>query len=62
MSNYRIGAFEALQWAWYMMRNYRDHPGGVDEARKNIYQILLNMGEGADMDFEEEIHKFTLPH
>ena len=46
MSNYEIGAFEALQWAWHMLREYSDQPGGVYEARKAIQDVLLNMGKG----------------
>ncbi|MFQ6054124.1 MAG: hypothetical protein ACE5OO_07865 [Candidatus Bathyarchaeia archaeon] len=55
MSNYRIGAFEALEWAWYMLRNYKERPGGVDEARRRIQQVLSNMGEGSHIDFGEKI-------
>jgi hypothetical protein len=55
MSNYEIGAFEALEWAWYMLRNYKNNPQGVDEARKEILQILNNMGKGYEVNFKEYI-------
>jgi hypothetical protein len=62
MSNYQIGAFEALQWAWHMLRNYKDQPSGVDEARKAIQDVLLNMGKGDQVDFQEQIQNSAVPH
>ena len=61
MSNYQIGAFEALQWAWYMLREYRDQPGGVHEARKAIQDVLLNMGKGDKVDFQEQLQDSAVP-
>lgn len=55
MSNYRIGAFEALEWAWHMLRGYKDSPTGVDEARRLIQEVLSNMGNGAHIKFSEEL-------
>jgi len=55
MSNYQIGAFEALEWAWYALRRFRDEPTGVDEARRMIQEILTNMGKGHDVNFSEKI-------
>jgi hypothetical protein len=55
-----MGAFEALQWAWYMLRGYREKPYGIEEARKNIQEILLNMGKGIEVDFEAEINKYSV--
>ena len=57
MSNYRIGAFEALEWVWHMLRGFKDSPRGVDEARRLIQEVLSNMGQGAPVDFSEEISK-----
>ncbi len=61
MSNYQIGAFEALQWAWYMLREYRDQPRGVYEARKTIQDVLLNMGQGDKVDFQEQMQNSAVP-
>lgn len=61
MSNYKIGAFEALQWAWLMLREYRNQPGGVDEARKAIQDVLLNMGKGDQVDFQEQLQNSAVP-
>ena len=55
MSNYRVGAFEALEWAWYMLRGYKDRPRGVDEARRLIQQVLSNMGKGDHINFSERL-------
>jgi len=61
MSNYQIGAFEALQWAWHMLREYRDQPGGVYEGRKAIQDVLLNMGKGDQVDFQEQLQDSAVP-
>ena len=62
MTNYQIGAFEALQWAWHMLRSYREEPRGVDEARQAIQEILATMGRGSEVNFREETTQATLPH
>ena len=55
VSNYSIGAFEALEWAWHMLRTYRDQPKGVDEARYRIQEVLASMGEGDRVDFVKKM-------
>lgn len=55
MSKYQIGAFDALQWAWYMLRNYKDHPTGIDGARSAIEEVLKGMGKGNAMNFRDKI-------
>lgn len=60
MSNYQIGAFEALQWAWHMLRGYRNKPSGVDEARMAIQAVLADMGKGTEVNFLEETSRATL--
>ena len=62
MTNYQMGAFEALQWAWHMLRSYREEPRGVDEARQAIQEILATMGRGSEVNFREETSQATLPH
>lgn len=61
MSNYQIGAFEALQWAWHMLREYRDQPEGVYEGRKAIQDVLMNMGKGDQVDFQEQLQNSAVP-
>lgn len=55
MSNYSMGAFEALEWAWYMLRGYRGRPKGLEDARRLIQEILSSMGDGAHIDFNEKL-------
>ncbi|MFB0558856.1 MAG: hypothetical protein ACETVY_07055 [Candidatus Bathyarchaeia archaeon] len=55
MSGYRVGAFEALEWTWYMLRSYRGRPSGIDEARRAIQDVLMNMGRGDEVDFGDKI-------
>ena len=55
MSNYRTGAFEALEWAWYMLREHSDKPDGVDEARRVILEVLDKIGNGEKVNFSENI-------
>lgn len=59
MSNYQLGAFEALQWTWHILRNYKHKKKGVEEARQLILEMLLNMGKGAQLNFDEKISKTT---
>ena len=53
MSNYQIGAFEALEWAWHMLRTHKENPEGVEDARRIIKDVLSDMGEGTRMNFGE---------
>jgi hypothetical protein len=55
MVSYEKGAFDALEWAWYMLRNYRDHPGGLEEAREAIKEALAEIGNGTNIDFRQRI-------
>lgn len=55
MSKYQMGAFEALEWTWHMLRGCRDKPMGVDEARRMIREVLSNMGKGVHVDFGVKI-------
>ncbi len=61
MSNYQIGAFEALEWAWHMLHGYKDEPRGVDEARHAIKDLLTNMGKGDKVDFSDKIPQAPIP-
>jgi len=57
MSNYQVGAFEALEWAWHMLRGYRGKPRGMEEARRMIRETLLTMGQGEKVDFSQRIQE-----
>jgi hypothetical protein len=60
LSNYQTGAFEALEWTWYMLRSYKNKPSGLDKARKNIQEILANIGNGDMVNFQEQISKIQV--
>ncbi len=61
MSDYKVGAFDALEWTWHMLRSYRDRPKGVDEARSLIQEVLSKMGTGDLVDFGEKISEVKAP-
>ena len=48
MTGYHIGAFEALQWAWNMLRNKSTKKG-----REEIRAILTRLGGGERINFKE---------
>jgi hypothetical protein len=57
MSSYQIGAFDALEWAWHMLRNLKDSPEGIEDARRIIKDVLSEMGAGNHVDFCEFRHR-----
>ena len=59
MSGYEVGAFEALEWAWYMLRALKSKPDGVEDARRIIHDVLSSMGRGKDVDFSEYIRPYV---
>jgi len=61
LSDYKVGAFEALEWTWHMLRSYRDRPKGVDEARSLIQEVLSKIGTGDHVDFGEKISEVKEP-
>jgi hypothetical protein len=54
VSTYEIGAFEALEWAWNMLRtgDSRD----LDDVTRSIQDMLSLLGSGSEIDF----HKKTM--
>ena len=44
-----------------MLRDYRDRPSGVDEARRTIQEVLADMGKGTEVNFREELSSAALP-
>ena len=55
MSDYKIGAFDALEWVWHTLRRYKDQPKGFDEAKRVILATMSNMGMGDKLNFSEKI-------
>ena len=54
-SSYQMGVFEALEWAWHLLRVQKEHSGSVDEAFSNVEDLLAKVGKGWDVDFRKEI-------
>jgi len=54
MSGYEVGAFEALEWTWHMLRGCKGRPGGLDDARLKIKMVRLEMGCGQEVKFREK--------
>lgn len=52
MSSYEIGAFEALEWAWNMLRIGKSRE--LDDATRNIQDMLSLLGSGGEIDFHQK--------
>jgi hypothetical protein len=54
-SSYQMGAFEALEWTWHLLRTQKKHSGSVDDAFVTVQEILAKVGKGGNVDFRKEI-------
>jgi hypothetical protein len=52
MSNYEVGAFEALEWAWNLLRVQGG--GDVQEATIRIQEMLFTLGSGNLVNFQQK--------
>ena len=52
MSTYEIGAFEALEWAWNMLRIGKS--GDLDDVSRNIQDMLSILGSGSEINFHQK--------
>lgn len=43
-----------MEWAWHMMRGYKDKHRGLDMARLAILGVLEDMGRGEEINFGEK--------
>ena len=57
MSDYQIGAFEALEWVWHILREYDDQPNGIGAARNVIREKLFVLGKGNKIQFKDKASK-----
>lgn len=55
MSTYEIGAFEALEWAWKILR-LQENKGEID-AKNRIIDMLFKLGSGNYVDFKRQINE-----
>jgi len=53
VSTYEVGAFEALEWAWNLLRAQRV-AGDVEDATSLIQEMLFTLGSGSPVDFQEK--------
>ncbi|MFH2112287.1 MAG: hypothetical protein ABIJ47_13625 [Candidatus Bathyarchaeota archaeon] len=53
MSNYEMGAFEALEWAWNLLRT-QSSGGSVNEATVRIQEMLFTLGSGNPVNFRQK--------
>lgn len=53
MSDYQIGAFEALEWAWHILREYDNQSNGIEDARNAIREKLSMLGNGDKIQFKD---------
>lgn len=56
-SSYQMGAFEALEWAWHLLRTQKEQSGSVDEAYNTVQELLAKVGGGGNVDFRTEISR-----
>ncbi len=53
MSTYEIGAFEALEWAWNILR-VKEMNNEADAANR-IKEMLFQLGSGTPVDFKQQM-------
>jgi len=53
VSTYEIGAFEALEWAWTILRSQNDV--NVNDATGRIQDMLFKLGSGKPVDFKQQV-------
>ena len=51
MSTYEVGAFEALEWAWNLLRVQGDV--NIEDATEHIQEMLFTLGNGARVNFQQ---------
>jgi hypothetical protein len=59
VSSYQMGAFEALEWTWHLLKAQKERSGSVDEAYSTVQELLAKVGKGGDVDFHEEISRIN---
>ena len=51
MASYENGAYEALQWAWLILKRCQEDPGAVEDVRHEISEKLSELGKGIKINF-----------
>lgn len=60
MSSYEVGAFEALEWAWNLLRS-TNGATSPDDAVTQIQEILYTLGTGSRVNFQSKISEIKAP-
>ena len=55
MSTYEMGAFDALEWAWNILRT-QENVGDANAAGR-IKEMLFQLGSGNPVDFKQQINE-----
>ena len=59
MSNYEVGPFEALEWAWNLLRSQGG--GEAREAAVHIQEMLFTLGSGSQVNFRQQTSALRSP-
>jgi hypothetical protein len=54
MSTYEIGAFEALEWAWNVLRTQETVEA---DTTNRIRDMLFKLGSGSPVDFKQQLNE-----
>jgi hypothetical protein len=58
MSSYEVGAFEALEWAWNLLRKQGNHDS-IEKATASIQDMLYTLGSGDQVNFQQKIDEIN---
>lgn len=60
VSSYEMGAFDALEWVWHLLRS--DKSLTPDEAYRRVQDALASMGTGNAPNFRQRINDLQMHH
>ena len=60
VSSYEMGAFDALEWVWHMLRS--DKSLSPDDAYRRVQEVLASMGAGGAVNFRQRISEIQTHH
>jgi hypothetical protein len=60
LSKYEVGAFEALEWAWNLLRV--NDGVNIEDAAKHIQDMLMTLSNGTPVNFQQRANALrTVP-
>lgn len=61
LSTYEVGAFEALEWAWNLLR---ENDGvNIEDVTRHIQEMLLTLSNGTRINFQQKANALrSMPH